>query len=347
MLPNMSVILDKSFEFVGAGSSAVPWHEALRRAIRDFSTLAEALGLPNHWQDQARQAAAQFRLLVPWEFLARMRRGDPDDPLLRQVLPVAEEMQSVAGYTADPLCEQESCRTPGLLQKYAGRALVIATGTCAVHCRYCFRRHFPYQELAAAQRRWPRILAELAADPTIEEVILSGGDPLVLPDACLEGWAKSLARLAHVQRLRVHTRLPIVIPQRVTSELLAWLRGTRLTTIVVVHVNHPQELDGACREALAMLVDRGIPVLNQSVLLRGVNDSVEALEQLCRELINLRVLPYYLHQLDPVEGAHHFAVPTEEAIALVTALRDRLPGYAVPRLVVEQPGEPSKRLLAG
>ncbi|GIW92339.1 MAG: EF-P beta-lysylation protein EpmB [Pirellulaceae bacterium] len=347
MLPIMNSILTQTDDFVGAGSAEVPWPEALRKAVREVEVLAEVLRLPQAWIDQARRAARQFPLLVPWEFVRRIRPADPHDPLLRQVLPIGDELIPEPGYSSDPLGELQRCRAPGLLQKYAGRALIVTTGACAIHCRYCFRRHFPYHDLAAARRHWPVILEELASDASIDEVILSGGDPLVLPDAWLREWVEALGRIPHLARLRLHTRLPVVIPQRVTQELIDWLRGTRLTPLVVVHVNHPQELDETCCTALTKLVDSGIPVLNQAVLLRGVNDSADVLEELCRRLANLRVLPYYLHQLDPVQGAHHFAVPVQVGIEIVSRLRERLPGYAVPRLVVEEPGQPAKRLLAG
>ncbi len=206
-------------------------------------------------------------------------------------------------------------RAPGLLQKYSGRALLVTTGACAVHCRYCFRRHYPYGEAPKSLAAWEPALAELAADRSLHEVLLSGGDPLVLVDEFLAQLAERLAGIAHLRRLRIHTRLPIVIPERVCDELLNWLTGTRLTPIVVVHANHAAELDENVAGALARLVDAGIVVLNQAVLLRGVNDSVGALAALCERLVDLRVIPYYLHALDPVAGAAHFEVPEHEGCA--------------------------------
>ena len=224
--------------------------------------------------------------------------------------------------------------------------LAITTGACAIHCRYCFRRHYPYSESPKSPDDWQPAIDRIAADRSIDEVILSGGDPLTLVDGHLAELAARIARVGHVHRLRIHTRLPIVIPQRVTDELLDWLRGTRLTPIVVVHANHPQEIDDATAAALSRLVDAGIVVLNQSVLLHGVNDNAEALIGLSRRLVDLRVMPYYLHQLDRVRGAAHFEVPISRGVELIELLRRALPGYAVPRYVQELAGEPHKRVLA-
>jgi EF-P beta-lysylation protein EpmB len=228
------------------------------------------------------------------------------------------------------------------LRKYKHRLLIVASGACAMHCRFCFRRHFPYVEEHGCPNS---VISLIAADPSIEEVILSGGDPLTLADAELGRLVRSLAEISHLRRLRVHTRLPVVIPQRVTNELLACLRGTRLTPLVVVHINHPAEIDADVACALGRFVDAGIPLLNQSVLLRGVNDNLDVLAQLCRQLADLRVLPYYLHQLDRVAGAAHFEVPEERGIELIRGLRQCLPGYAVPRYVRELPGAASKMLV--
>jgi EF-P beta-lysylation protein EpmB len=271
-----------------------------------------------------------------------MRRGDPADPLLRQVLPLDAEAAPAAGFTADPLGEAAAQRAPGLLRKYEGRALLIAAGLCAVSCRYCFRRHFPYDETPATLAAWEPALAALAESPGVDEAILSGGDPLVRSDAFLASLAARLAAIPHLRRLRVHTRLPIVIPERVDRSLIAWLTGTRLATIVVVHANHPAEIDASCGAALERLVDAGIPVLNQSVLLTGVNDDADTLAALSRRLLDHRVIPYYLHQLDPVAGAAHFFVDEARGCAIVAELRRLLPGYAVPRYVREVPGAEHK-----
>jgi EF-P beta-lysylation protein EpmB len=234
---------------------------------------------------------------------------------------------------------------PGLLQKYAGRVLLVTTGACAVHCRYCFRRHFPYQNSPHSLDGWDRAIDQIAADSSIQEVLLSGGDPLTLVDDTLARLAERLAAISHVRRLRVHTRLPIVIPERICDEMLAWLCGTRLRPILVVHANHPAEIDDAVAAALARLLHAGVMLLNQTVLLRGVNDDAQTLCQLSERLIEVGVMPYYLHQLDRVAGAAHFEVPEQTGRAIIRQMRARLPGYAVPRYVREVPGSPNKVVL--
>jgi EF-P beta-lysylation protein EpmB len=314
--------------------------------VRDPVQLCDLLQLPATWHQPARLASQLFPLLAPLEYVHRMQPGDPHDPLLRQVLPLADELANVPGYRQDPVDDASALRHPGLLQKYSGRVLMVATPTCAVHCRYCFRRHFDYDSTPRTVDDWQPALEILAQDLTIDEVVLSGGDPLTLTDPRLEWLVQQLESIPHLRRLRVHTRLPIVIPQRVTNELVTCLRATRLTPIMVVHVNHAAELDDEVASTLARLVDGGIPVLNQSVLLRGVNDTAEVLVALSARLLELRVMPYYLHQLDQVAGAAHFWVPVERGRELVAAMRARLPGYAVPRYVCEEPGRASKTPLA-
>lgn len=326
----------------------VPWQTAMKRAIRSVDDLCQRLEMPDALRTTVCQAAEEnpFPLFVPLEFLARMRAGDPHDPLLRQVLPLPEEAEPAAGFTSDPVGEvggpASASLSIGLLRKYHGRALLVASGACGVHCRYCFRRHFPYDHVPRGTAQWEQPLERIAADPTIDEVILSGGDPLVLTDPALRALVERIAQVPHVRRLRIHSRMPIVIPQRVTSALVEMLRATRLAVWMVVHANHPAELDTTTLACLARLVDGGIPVLNQSVLLRGVNDDAAVLEELCRRLIDHRMQPYYLHQLDRVAGAAHFEVPEATGREIVAALRRRLPGYAVPTYVVEQAGESSK-----
>jgi EF-P beta-lysylation protein EpmB len=323
-------------------SPAGDWRRELAAAVRDPDELLELLELPASLREGARRAARLFSLVVPRGFVRRMRRGDPDDPLLRQVLPLDLEEVETPGYGDDPLAEARAAAAPGLLRKYRGRALLIAVGACAVHCRYCFRRHYPYGELPRGPEAWAPALGALRAEPSVSEVILSGGDPLVLGDGALEELVAELAAVPHLRRLRVHSRLPIVLPERVTAGLVAVLRASRLAPVVVVHANHPAEIDAACAAALERLVDAGIPALNQAVLLRGVNDDEDALAELCERLADLRVQPYYLHQLDPVRGAAHFHVSEERGRELLAALRRRLPGYAVPRYVREEPGAESK-----
>lgn len=322
------------------------WRDELRLAVREPAQLIAALDLPCDLVEPARRAAAGFPLFAPWPYIERMQPGDPRDPLLAQVLPLSAELDSPQGFTSDPVGDGQATLGPGLLQKYASRALLVTTGACAVHCRYCFRRHFPYSAGPRSPQDWQPAIERIAADPTIDEVILSGGDPLTLVDEHLAELAERIAAVPHIRRLRIHTRLPIVIPQRVTSELIDWLRGTRLAPIMVVHANHASELDDATAAALSRLVDGGIPVLNQSVLLAGVNDSAETLIDLSRRLVNLRVIPYYLHQLDRVQGAAHFEVPVERGLVLIDELRRALPGYAVPRYVQEIAGAAHKCVLA-
>ena len=322
------------------------WQHVLKAAIRDPLVLCRHLRLPQQYHEAARLAAGDFSVFVPPGFLDRIEPANPHDPLLRQVLPLAEEGQDPPGYRRDPVGDLDAQMAPGLLGKYAGRVLMVATGSCAVHCRYCFRRHFPYSAGPRSVEAWEPALAAIAADPSIGEIILSGGDPLMLVDDLLAQLAARLAAIAHVRRLRVHTRLPIMIPERVNDELLTWLTGTRLAPVMVVHANHPAEIDRHVAAALRRLVTAGMPVLNQAVLLRGVNDRADVLAALSERLIDLGVMPYYLHQLDRVAGAAHFEVPVATGLALIAELRRRLPGYAVPRYVHEQAGEPHKTVLA-
>ncbi len=322
------------------------WRRSLAQAVTDPAELLVLLELPSASADGLldgmRRAGRLFPLRVPRSFVARMRKGDLRDPLLAQVLPLAAELEARPGFTADPLGELAWAAVPGVLHKYQGRALLVAAGACAVHCRYCFRREFPYAEQGASAAGFEQALAYLAADPTIEEVILSGGDPLLLPDARLARLAESLAEIPHLTRLRVHTRTPVVLPERVDDDLLAWLTGTRLAPVVVLHANHAREIDAEVAAAMARFKAAGVPLLNQAVLLRGVNDSVEALADLSRALFATGVLPYYLHLLDRVTGTAHFEVEEKEAVRLMAALTVRLPGYLVPRLVREVAGAPAK-----
>jgi EF-P beta-lysylation protein EpmB len=322
------------------------WQAELRDAVRDPVELCAALGLPAELGRASAGAARQFPLLVPASYLSRIERGNPADPLLVQVLPVAKEEIEVAGFTCDPVGEAAAAIAPGLLQKYAGRALMVVTGACAVHCRYCFRREFPYDDLAPAEAAWAPALEALAADESIEEVILSGGDPLTLPDRRLTKLASDLAAIPHLRRLRVHTRLPIVIPSRVTDELVDWLTGSRLTPIMVLHANHAREIDAEVANAVDRLRAARVMALNQAVLLAGVNDSADAQCELSRRLVDIGVTPYYLHQLDRVRGAAHFEAPASRGREIIAEMRRRLPGYAVPQYVHEQPGAAHKTALA-
>lgn len=320
------------------------WQQELAEAVTRPEELAEILELPPDGLKAAASAAGLFSLRVPRGFLARIRRGDLRDPLLLQILPVAEELAEHPGFQADPIGERAAMRAPGLLQKYRGRALLITTGTCAVNCRYCFRREFPYAEQHQGPR-WSEALAEIARDPSLHEIILSGGDPLSLSNARLASLVHSLTAIPHVRRIRVHTRQPVVLPSRIDAELLRWLRTASLPMVFVLHINHGNEIDGSVAEACAALRSAGVTLLNQSVLLAGVNDDVEVLARLSERLFEAGVLPYYLHALDPVRGAAHFAVDDDRARALAGALAARLPGYLVPRLVREVPEAPAKVVL--
>jgi len=325
---------------------ALSWQESLRRAIRDPVQLCRSLQLPPKYEQAATQASQLFGVFVPREYLGRMKVGDEKDPLLRQVLPIAEEAETGKGFSLDPVGDADALMAPGLLHKYRSRVLLIASGACAVHCRYCFRRHFPYEQMPHGLEDWQPAIEQIDEDTTIEEVILSGGDPLMLTDPRLAELVDCLEPIKHLNCLRIHTRLPVMIPSRVTDSLLSLLSDGRLRPVVVVHINHPAEIDLPVSMALSRLVEAGILVLNQSVLLRGVNDSAEVLSTLSKRLVDLRVMPYYLHQLDRTLGTSHFEVPVEIGISIIEQMRSRLPGYAVPRFAQEKRGKLSKQVLA-
>jgi L-lysine 2,3-aminomutase len=322
------------------------WQRELAHAISDPRELLRLLDLdPQPGDTERALAASDFALRVPRGFVRRMRRGDPRDPLLLQVLPGARELLATAGFGGDPLDERAALRAPGLLHKYHGRALLISTAACAVHCRYCFRRDFPY-EAAAEDGRWRAALAVIAADASIEEVILSGGDPLSLSDARLTQLTDALRAVPHLRRLRLHTRTPIVLPERVDAGFTRWLASLPWPIAIVLHGNHGNEIDDSVRAAAQRMRSAGATLLNQSVLLAGINDSVEALEALSHALWSAQVLPYYLHLLDRVRGSAHFEVDQARACALMDALAARLPGYLLPRLVRERAGAPSKTVVS-
>jgi EF-P beta-lysylation protein EpmB len=348
-------IVTSTSDSVRTGHSGKPdsdmasWQQIIKGAIRDPDELRRRLGLPPLARSQAPgvdEAHRQFQTFVPAPYLSRIRPNDPDDPLLKQVLPAADETTAVPGFQTDAVGDLNATRNPGLIHKYEGRALLIASGACAVHCRYCFRRHFPYHSAPRSPAEFEPALQVVRDDPSIHEIILSGGDPLVLTDARFRALVRSIDAVDHVQRLRIHTRLPVVIPQRVTKGLQKTLRETRTTTLIVLHMNHPAEIDHAVECAVDRLLDTGITLLNQSVLLGGVNDDAATLIRLSERLVAMRCLPYYLHQLDRVKGAAHFEVPVETGQRLIETMRNALPGYAVPRYVTEIAGEPAKRVLA-
>ena len=322
------------------------WQKLLRGAFRQPQELLSHLDLPA--DALALDQQPDFAMLVPGPFAARMSPADPTDPLLRQVLPVLQEREHSAGFAADPLGEDDAQlgfkRAPSLIQKYQGRVLMITTPGCAVNCRYCFRRHFPYQDHKPAGHG--EALAVIAADASISEVILSGGDPLLLGDAQLAELLDDINAIAHVRRIRLHSRLPIVLPQRITQALLETLAASRCSVTVVVHCNHAQELDADTARAFACLRGAGVHLLNQTVLLRGVNNDVDVLCALSETLFEQGALPYYLHMPDPVTATAHFMLSDAQARPIYEAMRERLPGYLLPRLVREEPGEISKTPLA-
>ncbi len=327
-------------------AGASDWKRLWRDAVRDPAELLALLDLAGRVPDLSAGAAAQFPLRAPRGFVARMRPGDPHDPLLRQVLPLDAELRPMPGFSLDAVGDGAAKAGAGVIRKYRGRALLIATGSCAVHCRYCFRRHFPYAEETAAAGQWAGAVATIRGDASIDEVLLSGGDPLSLSTDKLAELTAQLAGVPHLRRLRIHTRLPVVLPERVDAGLLAWLRGLPWPVTVVIHANHAQEFDPAVDAGLAGLREAGALLLNQAVLLRGVNDDADALAALSERGHAAGVLPYYLHQLDRVAGAAHFEVDDGRALALHAALVARLPGYLVPKLVREVAGDPAKRPLS-
>ncbi|MDH5357597.1 MAG: EF-P beta-lysylation protein EpmB [Gammaproteobacteria bacterium] len=321
------------------------WQVALANTIKDPEVLLKQLGLADKLNAIDGDIIKQFPLRVPQSYVNRMRYGDPDDPLLRQVFPLLDEGISVANFVTDPVGDHLAVTSPGMLQKYTGRALLLTTGACAIHCRYCFRRHFPYNDSNPLARQWQQTLLSIKDDTTINEIILSGGDPLALTDNKLSSLVDDLEQIPHIKRLRIHSRLPIVLPERVDPQLLTWISKTRLKVIMVVHANHANEIDNTVAKALEDLRTAGCQMLNQAVLLKGINDSAASLTALSERLGDVNVMPYYLHLLDRVAGAGHFEVPEQKGIALVAQLRNSLSGYLVPRLVREQKGEASKTVI--
>lgn len=317
------------------------WQRELAGAVRDPATLLRLLNLP---QDAlSEQAAQQFRLLVPHSYIARMKLGDCHDPLLRQVLPLDDELRVVEGFNYDPVGDQNALVADGVLHKYQGRVLLITTGACAVHCRYCFRRHFPYGVSNSVKSEWESALTYLRAHSDVREVILSGGDPLTLSDERLSQFFSELKYIPHVIRVRFHTRLPVVLPARIDSGFQQLLAQLPQQKVMVIHVNHAQELAATdVHEALAALRASGVVLLNQAVLLRGVNDTADEQVALSENLFALGVMPYYLHLLDRVAGAAHFEVNEAQALQLLEVIRQRLPGFLVPRLVREVMGKKAK-----
>lgn len=322
------------------------WQQELANAISDPAELLRRLGLEQQLATLDAALLKNFPLRVTQSYLNKMQFGDVSDPLLRQVFPLSEEALPAEGFTLDPVGDHQAVSAPGILQKYQGRALLLTTGACAIHCRYCFRRHFPYSDSNPLASQWPQTLAALKADNSIKEVIFSGGDPLVLSDQKLASMIADLQQIPHLKRLRIHTRLPLVLPKRITGKLLSTLADSRLQVVMVIHANHGNEIDTETAVMLKKLRQAGCELLNQAVLLKGVNDNADTLIALSERLSEAQVMPYYLHLLDKVQGAQHFDVSQALGEQLITAMRAALPGYLVPRLVREIAGETSKTVMA-
>lgn len=321
------------------------WQKGIRTAIRDPFELLELLNLSTDEYKKNLYLPDKFKLFVPLSYIAKMKKGDWNDPLLKQVLPTQEETKLVSGFNTDPVGDLGSEISSGVLQKYQGRVLIITTGACAVHCRYCFRRHFPYAESSSDKKNWEKTLFMIKNNKSLKEVILSGGDPLMLSNNKLKKMCFELADISHIETIRFHTRLPLFIPERINPAFLSWSAKLPLQKVMVIHANHANELDEFVSGRLNALTKIGFTLLNQSVLLKGVNDNLGALADLSHKLFSMQVLPYYLHQLDRVQGAAHFEVEKDEAISLLDSLRNQLPGYLVPRLVAEISGKRSKQAL--
>lgn len=321
------------------------WQQELIQAVTDPRELCQLLELDPDTFNFAGKALADFQLKVPRGFVARMQKGDPFDPLLRQALPIAAEDQESNNYVQDPLKEEKVNPAAGLLHKYQGRVLLTLTGTCAINCRYCFRRHFPYKENNPNQQGWEKAFTYIQKDPSIHEVILSGGDPLLLNDRTLRAFTDQLATVPHVKRLRIHSRIPIVLPERITTEFIAWLTTLSQTPVLVTHCNHPQEIDRTVIKAMRDLKQAGVLLLNQAVLLKGINDQVDTLVALSEALFLAGIQPYYLHLMDKVKGAAHFDTGLAAAQKLYRELSYRLPGYLLPKLAREDAGKGAKTII--
>lgn len=317
------------------------WHKMLAESYTHPHRLLADLEIPVDMPGLRPVVSRQFPMKVPAAFVQRMAAGNPDDPLLRQVLPVADELILTKGFARDPLAEM-GCAGKGVIHKYANRVLLPLTGRCAVNCRYCFRRYFPHPKTGSDRLRWQSAIDYVAVRANVSEVILSGGDPLMVEDHQIKWLLDRLARIPTLKRIRIHTRLPVVVPERLTAELANILTRTRLQTILVLHINHGNEINDQLAQSLKPLVRSGVTLLNQGVLLKGVNDAVSILAALSEKLFDAGILPYYLHTLDRVQGAGHFLVPDERARTLMAGLLGQVAGYLVPRLTREISGRDSK-----
>lgn len=321
------------------------WKQQFKNAIKNIDVLCDTLNLREEQLLLLKETNKNFPLRVPWSYVNRINKSDPNDPLLLQILPQAHEEINTPGFVNDPVGDLSSIKSAGLLQKYPGRALLLATSQCGVHCRYCFRQHFPYSNQNPRTNAWENSINELSKDKTINEVILSGGDPLILDDSELSKLAKKLEQITHIRRLRIHTRLPIVIPDRINESLFNWIDKLSLKIVIVLHINHAQELNSYLSSKLQDLSKTNCTLLNQSVLLKNINDNPQTLINLSEALFSTNVLPYYIHLLDKVQGSAHFEVNEARAISIMREVSSRLPGYLVPKLVKEVAGQTSKTIL--
>ena len=322
------------------------WQNSLATAIKSVAELLEYVGISHHPSALLDDSFNQFPLRVPHSYADKIKKGDINDPLLLQVLPTKDELECPPGYTLDPLAEQQASPAPGIIHKYHGRVLLVITGACAIHCRYCFRRHFPYQEHRMGSNEREQTLNYLRDDASISEVIFSGGDPLAVNDKLLSQWIQAIGQIPHIKRLRFHTRLPAVIPERITNELLASITQCSQQIVFVLHINHANEIDSPIANAIQKLKNHDVTVLNQTVLLKGINDNSQALAELSTMLFSAGALPYYLHVLDKVAGGAHFDLAQNEAQSIYAKLVNLLPGYLVPKLVIEQAGHTAKTILS-
>lgn len=324
---------------------SLSWQEQLAQAIRQPNDLLEYVGLMPNSIGFSEESINKFPIRIPHAFADRIQRNNPDDPILRQVFPYIDEEKETEGYVNDPLAESNVQPVQGLLQKYNSRVLSITTGACAIHCRYCFRRHFPYQDSSTTGAHIQESLDYIQADKSINEVILSGGDPLSLSDRRLIEFCQSLSQISHIKRIRFHTRIPVVLPARISELLIKRLSECAATIVFVLHINHANEIDESVVNNIKTLQRANIMVINQSVLLKGVNDNAETLIALSERLVENQVTPYYLHRLDPVAGAAHFDIKESEAINIIKKMQASVSGYLVPKLVKEISGANSKVLL--
>jgi EF-P beta-lysylation protein EpmB len=321
------------------------WKAELSHCVSSIDDLLNQLGLNANNLSATEQAAIDFPIKVPQPFVQLMEYGNPDDPLLKQVLPISSELAIDSNFSTDPVDESNYNPVPGIVHKYHNRVLMIISPNCAINCRYCFRRHFPYDENRQSKQQWLEALDYLKTKPEINEVIYSGGDPLAANDNFLRWLTAEIESIPHIKRLRIHSRLPVVIPARIDDPLINWLGHTRLKPTFVLHINHANEISTELCQGVDRLKQAGISVLNQSVLLKGINDSSEQLIALSEKLFDAGIMPYYLHMLDPVQGASHFDVSKKHAVEIFHQIQSELPGFLTPKLVQERAGETSKTLI--